>query len=110
MATPRKKTTAPAEQKLTKVQLKRIAALGAVWQLDDKHKKLVATFNFERYLDGFMFATRIFVYAEVMNHHPELCITRTSVKAILTTHDTKGVSELDIVLAERINQLLSPRP
>ncbi|MFM2423797.1 MAG: hypothetical protein RLZZ70_184 [Candidatus Parcubacteria bacterium] len=109
MATTRKKTATVVETRLTKVQLRRIATLGTVWQLDDKHKKLVATFDFDRYLDGFMFATKVFVHAEVMNHHPEVCITESSVKVTLTTHDTKGVSDLDIALAERINQLLSPR-
>jgi 4a-hydroxytetrahydrobiopterin dehydratase len=115
MATPRKSATTPKVSKaakvptLTKSELKRIGRLGTVWKLDDGQKKLTASFDFDRYLDGFMFATRVSVHAEVLNHHPELCITPTEVKVILTTHSAKGVTDLDIELAERINTLLSTR-
>lgn len=95
--------------KLGRAEQKRIKALGTIWKLDEAGKKLTATFDFQRYLDGFMFATRVSVYAEVMNHHPELCITPRQVKVILTTHSAKGVTVLDIELAERINTLLSTR-
>lgn len=115
MATPRKTTAAPKVTKVTKTptlskpEQKRIKQLGTAWKLDDNHKKLIATFDFDRYLDGFMFATRVSVHAEVLNHHPELCITPTQVKVILTTHSARTVTELDIELAERINTLLSTR-
>ncbi len=101
-----KKTPLPT---LTKGELKRIKALGTHWELDDKQRKLIGTFAFGRYLDGFMFATRISVHAEVLNHHPELCITPGEVRVTLTTHDTKAVTEKDIELAERINQIISTR-
>jgi 4a-hydroxytetrahydrobiopterin dehydratase len=112
MVTPRKTTTQKAIKvaktpTLTKVEQKRIKQLGAAWKLDEAGKKLTATFDFDRYLDGFMFATRVSVHAEVLNHHPELCITPHQVKVILTTHSAKGVTALDIELAERINTLLS---
>lgn len=110
MAIIRKTTKAPKATKapsLTKGEQKRIKDLGTVWKLDESGRRLTATFDFPRYLDGFMFATRVSVYAEVLNHHPELCITPSQVKVILTTHSAKSVTVLDIELAERINTLLS---
>jgi 4a-hydroxytetrahydrobiopterin dehydratase len=104
-----KSTKTAKSQPLTKGEQKRIKALGAPWQLNDSSRILTASFAFPRYLDGFMFATRVSVHAEVLNHHPELCITPHEVKVTLTTHSAKRVTELDIELAERINSLLSTR-
>ncbi len=109
MKTQRKVATKEAKPTLSRVLQKRIKGLGDAWQLDEKQKKLTPTYSFPRYLDGFMFATRISVHAEVLDHHPELCISYNKVKIILMTHDAGCVTDLDIDLAERINQIISTR-
>ncbi len=101
------KKSTPKPPSLSRNDKSRIKKLGALWQLDEKGKKLTATFNFPNYLDAFMFVTRVSVHAEVLQHHPELHLTHGMVKVILTTSDVKAVTSLDIDLAERINHILS---
>jgi pterin-4a-carbinolamine dehydratase len=48
--------------------------------------------------------------AEVAWHHPELVVAWGSVTVILTTHSEGGVTEKDLVLAERIEQSMGWRP
>ncbi len=92
-----------------KVPQKRLRALGTHWTHDQKHQVLVGEFQFSRYLDAFMFATRITVYAEVQKHYPEICITPQLVKVTLTTPGINAVTEDDLEMAERINRITSSR-
>jgi len=105
------KTTKPKTTKKVvsapKVPQKRLRALGSHWTHDLKHQVLVGEFEFSRYLDAFMFATRITVYAEVQKHYPEICITPQLVKVTLTTPGINAVTEDDLEMAERINRITS---
>ena len=101
------KTKKPAAPKLPP---KRLRALGNAWTLDAKGKTLIGIFPFSRYLDAFLFATRITVYAEVQRHYPEICITREQVKVILQTPTIGFVTTEDLEMAERINRIISTRP
>ncbi len=105
------KAAAPKAKKPTapKLSQKRLRALGSAWTLDAKGKTLVGTFPFTRYLDAFMFATRVTVYAEVQRHYPEICITREQVRVILSTPTIGFVTEDDLEMAERINRIISTR-
>ncbi len=86
---------------------KRLRALGSHWTHDKKRQVLVGEFFFTRYLDAFMFATRVTVYAEVHKHYPEICITPKLVKITLVTPLIGAVTEMDLAMAERINQIIS---
>jgi 4a-hydroxytetrahydrobiopterin dehydratase len=90
-----------------KVPQKRLRALGSHWTHDQKHQVLVGEFEFSGYLDAFMFATRITIYAEVQKHYPEICITPELVKVTLTTPGINAVTEDDLDMAERINRITS---
>ncbi|MFM2339430.1 MAG: Pterin 4 alpha carbinolamine dehydratase [Candidatus Parcubacteria bacterium] len=98
-----KKVVAP------KVPPKRLKSLGSHWVHNTKRQELVGEFAFTRYLDAFMFATRITVYAEVQKHYPEICITPELVKVTLQTKDIKAVTEADLLMAERINRIIMSR-
>lgn len=63
------------------------------------HKKFVLG----DFVEAFGFITRIALHAEKMNHHPELFNVFKRVEIALTTHDSNGVSELDLELARRID-------
>jgi 4a-hydroxytetrahydrobiopterin dehydratase len=43
--------------------------------------------------------------AEEMNHHPELTLRWGSLTAATSTHDVGGLSELDFILAAKIEQI-----
>ncbi len=79
-----------------------IAAL-ADWQVVDG--KLHRTFKFKDFVDAFAFMNKIAIIAEEMGHHPELFNVYNRVTIDLTTHDTGGISNLDLELAQKINAL-----
>jgi 4a-hydroxytetrahydrobiopterin dehydratase len=45
---------------------------------------------------------RIAVAADAMDHHPDIDIRYTKVTISLSTHDAGGVTQADLVLAEKI--------
>jgi len=50
--------------------------------------------------------TAIAVVAEAMDHHPDLFLYGwNKLRVILSTHDRGGITELDITLAKKIEQL-----
>ena len=51
--------------------------------------------------------TRVALIAEAMNHHPEWSNVWNKVVFDLVTHSAKGISDLDFVLAEKIEEIFS---
>jgi 4a-hydroxytetrahydrobiopterin dehydratase len=51
--------------------------------------------------------TRVALIAEAMNHHPEWANVWNRVSFDLATHSVKGISDLDFVLAEKIEEIFS---
>ena len=67
--------------------------------------EIVRTFEFESYLEGVGFAAGAGGLAEEAFHHPELTVSWREVEVRLTTHDEGGITENDIELAGRFNEL-----
>ncbi|MFC7072017.1 4a-hydroxytetrahydrobiopterin dehydratase [Halovenus rubra] len=67
--------------------------------------EIVRTYEFDSYLDGVGFAAGAGGVAEDAWHHPEITITYGSVEVRLTTHDAGGITENDMQLAERFNDI-----
>jgi 4a-hydroxytetrahydrobiopterin dehydratase len=67
--------------------------------------EIVRTYEFDSYLDGIGFASGAGGVAEDAWHHPEMTITWGEVEVRLTTHDAGGITENDIELAERFDDL-----
>ena len=76
------------------------------WSLEDGGKALLRTITFKDFSEAFGFLTRVALYAEKADHHPEFTNVWNRVDFRLTSHDAGGVTERDIALAERINRLL----
>lgn len=74
------------------------------WTLDDEGKALVRTFKFRDFSEAFAFLTRVALYAEKADHHPEFTSVWNRIDFRLTSHDAGGVTERDLKLAEAINQ------
>lgn len=51
--------------------------------------------------------TRVALIAEAMNHHPEWSNVWNKVTFELVTHSVKGISDLDFVLAEKIEEIFA---
>jgi 4a-hydroxytetrahydrobiopterin dehydratase len=75
------------------------------WSMSADAKALERSFRFKDFSEAFAFLTRVAMHAEKVNHHPEFTNVWNKVEFRLTTHDTGGVTERDIKLAEAINGL-----
>ena len=60
---------------------------------------------FSAYLRGLGFVNAAAEHAEAVNHHPDLTLGYRWVVAVLTTHVSRGVSALDLDLAETLDRL-----
>ena len=65
------------------------------------HRYLV----FADFVEAFAFMTKVALIAEAMNHHPEWSNVWNRVSIYLITHDIGGLSNLDVELAQRIDEL-----
>ena len=79
----------------------------AGWTSEEGGKALVRTLTFKDFSQAFAFLTRIAMHAEKVNHHPEFTSVWNRVDFRLTSHDSGGVTERDLKLAEAINRLVS---
>jgi 4a-hydroxytetrahydrobiopterin dehydratase len=66
---------------------------------------ITRTFEFADHITAMGFVTKVAMAAEVMDHHPDLRIVYNRVELRLNSHDAGGVTDRDVKLAERINQL-----
>ena len=76
------------------------------WAFDDGGKALVRSLKFKDFGEAFGFLTRVALHAEKADHHPEFTNIWNRVDFRLTTHDSGGVTDRDIKLAEAINDIL----
>lgn len=76
------------------------------WLLEEG--KLRRDFRFANFVDAFGFMTRAAIEAEKMNHHPEWFNVYSRVTVLLTTHEAGGITELDLALAKKMNELATP--
>jgi 4a-hydroxytetrahydrobiopterin dehydratase len=80
------------------------------WTLDDSAKALVRTFKFKDFNEAFGFLTRVALHAEKVDHHPEFTNVWNRVDFRLTSHDSGGVTDRDLALAQAIGRLASAQP
>jgi 4a-hydroxytetrahydrobiopterin dehydratase len=79
------------------------ARLPEGWERDGQ--EIVRTFEFDSYLEGVGFAAGAGGLAEEAFHHPDMTVSWREVEVRLTTHDAGGITDADIDLAERFNDL-----
>lgn len=73
-----------------------------------EHEKnaITRTIEFEEFNDAIDFVNDLAEIAEEAQHYPEITIRHSKVLLKLTTHDAGGVTELDIELAQRVDNLV----
>ncbi len=72
---------------------------------EDGRDAIVRAILFPDFNAAFGFMTRVAIQAEAMNHHPEWFNVYNRVEILLTTHDTDGVSDLDVQMAQFIDSI-----
>jgi len=91
------------ETRLDEAALAQLLASGA-WRREGN--AITRTFTFKGFKDAMSFATRIAEAATQANHHPDIHIENyRTVRVVLTTHLTGGISDADVDLARRIDKL-----
>ena len=75
------------------------------WTLRDDRDAISKSFNFKNFNEAFGWMTRVALIAEQINHHPEWFNVWNRVDVTLSTHDAGGITELDIKLAQKMDQL-----
>src|SRR6516165_4000967 len=67
-------------------------------------------FVFKDFSEAFGFMARAALVAEKLDHHPEWSNVYKTVDVTLSTHDTGGLTELDVRLAEAMDKLAGSIP
>ena len=76
------------------------------WIIKDSGKKVKKEFKFKSFIEAFSFMTKIAIYAEKKDHHPEWFNVYSTVEVTLSTHDAGGVTSLDLDMAREMNKKL----
>ena len=79
--------------------------LDSGWTLHADKDAITKTFKFSDFVAAFGWMTKIAIWAEKWNHHPEWFNVYNRVEVVLTTHDVDGLSELDVKLATKMDAL-----
>ena len=62
-------------------------------------------FEFPNFVEAMGFVNRIAEAAEAVNHHPDITINYNKVTLSLTSHDSGGVTQRDVRMAGKINEI-----
>ncbi|GAA6193359.1 4a-hydroxytetrahydrobiopterin dehydratase [Phaeobacter gallaeciensis] len=76
------------------------------WQMIEGRDAITKTFVFENFVDAFGWMTRVAIWAEKWNHHPEWSNVYKTVTVVLTTHEVDGLSALDAKLARKMEAMV----
>ena len=74
------------------------------WEIIEDGKKIKKTFKFKSFIEAFSFMSKIAIYAEKKDHHPEWSNVYNKVEICLTTHDAGGITEKDVDLINFIEK------
>jgi len=75
------------------------------WMKVSEPAALTAEFKCASFAAAMGFMTEIAIHADKLNHHPEWSNVYNRVTITLTTHDAGGLTELDLKLAEKIDEI-----
>lgn len=96
-----------AKPRLSDSELEKALASLADWSVADDKLSISRTFKFGDFTQAFSFMTGAALIAEKLDHHPEWFNVYNKVDVKLTTHDSGGITELDIALAQAMNKAAS---
>ncbi|MFS0848273.1 4a-hydroxytetrahydrobiopterin dehydratase [Novosphingobium panipatense] len=76
------------------------------WRLRSDGLAIEAELKFADFNEAFGFMTRVALYADKADHHPEWFNVYSTVRMTLTTHDAGGLSQRDADMARFVETLL----
>ena len=70
------------------------------WKIDLENSLAIKEYNFNDFISAFSWMTKVAIYAEKLNHHPEWNNVYNKVKVHLQTHDEGKITIKDLELAK----------
>ncbi|MGV6812240.1 MAG: 4a-hydroxytetrahydrobiopterin dehydratase [Brevirhabdus sp.] len=80
------------------------ALLANGWAMVDGRNAIFKTFQFTDFNAAFGWMTRMALWAEKWDHHPEWSNVYRTVEVVLTTHDAGGLTMKDVKLAQKMDE------
>jgi 4a-hydroxytetrahydrobiopterin dehydratase len=88
--------------RLSEAEVAALLAEHPEWSLREDRKAITRTFKFDDFNAAFGFMTRVALYADKADHHPEWFNVFNRVEMTLTTHDADGISARDAAMVRWI--------
>ena len=79
--------------------------LDAAWRIEDG--RLVREFRFPTFAAAFGLATRVALLAESANHHPTMTLSWGRLEVAWSTDAIGGLSANDLIMAAKVDRLVS---
>lgn len=76
-----------------------------LWQSDLERDAIIREFRFTDFRAAMAFMNAIADIAEAWDHHPEWSNVYNRVRVLLTTHDSDGVTRLDLAMAQQMDRI-----
>jgi 4a-hydroxytetrahydrobiopterin dehydratase len=92
--------------RLTDAEVAALLESAPAWELRVDGKAIVRIFKFRDFSQAFAFMTRVALYAEKADHHPEWFNVYNRVEMTLTTHDADGLSQRDVDMVRAIEGMV----
>lgn len=80
-------------------------ALGSLSGWQPAGKAIQRVFDFPDFKAAMQFVNKVADVAEQANHHPDIDIRYNKVTMALVSHDSGGVTQRDVRMAKRINEI-----
>ncbi len=90
---------------LSKSEAERLMAEVEGWELSKDTKSISKDLVFKDFDKAMDFVNMVADKAEQEGHHPDIYISYNKVRLDLSTHEIKGLSENDFILASKINAI-----
>jgi 4a-hydroxytetrahydrobiopterin dehydratase len=68
-----------------------------------KGNALVKEYTFPSFRDAIVFVNRVATVADDLHHHPDIEVHYDRVLLTLSTHSARGITDLDLALAEQVD-------
>jgi 4a-hydroxytetrahydrobiopterin dehydratase len=75
------------------------------WELSDDASRLRRRLRFADFRQAMAFVVKMALVAEAQDHHPDFAVHYRDVDVTLYTHTVGGLSENDLIVAAKINEL-----
>ena len=73
------------------------------WKKSTDGNAITKTFIFTNFIEALGWMVKVGVWAEKLNHHPEWDNVYKTVNVLLTTHDKGTITNLDVTLAQKMD-------